>query len=346
MGRGGVGAGLSLIARIGAVWRRLRAARPVRPGARQARSEIRRVVEPAPGRARRAGAQGRRHLPRRQALHDRRPDLRAARKIPTTAPRAWHPGTARISTAGRPPTARSTTWRRSRPRIRRCRSRAMRASPISPTRNPSSCASTTAGPITRNRLIDVSVRTAQAARLLRTAASRGCGSITSAAPRSKAPTTPSSRPRLRQRHAGAGTLGGAGWPRRGRSCRRSASRCADAVPMPAGPAVRARPRGADRGASPRRSPQRGAAGHAAGRSLRYRPDQDRRSRPRRNRRPRPRPSRADECRSTASRPALRRPAVLPAAARGAAPVSAFAPARARQRRRHERPRALLTLGRF
>ena len=49
------------------------------------------------------------------------------------APRASPPGTATTSTAASPPTAKSTTWRRSRRRIRRCRCRATCASPISRT---------------------------------------------------------------------------------------------------------------------------------------------------------------------------------------------------------------------
>ena len=165
-GLSGVGAGLSLIARMGAVGGCcLALAHCGGPVSSKIDPEIRRVGQSAGRAARRAGAQGRRHIPGRQALYGRRPDLQPGGEHRATAPRASRPGTARTSTAGGPRTAKSTTCSRFRPRIRRCRSRAMPASPISPTSARSSCGSTTAGPIMRDRLIDVSVRTARAARL-------------------------------------------------------------------------------------------------------------------------------------------------------------------------------------
>ena len=69
----------------------------VRP---QGRSEIRRHLQPARGRTRRAGAQGRRRLPRRQTLCGGRPHLRSRRRSRATRPKASRPGTAAISTAG------------------------------------------------------------------------------------------------------------------------------------------------------------------------------------------------------------------------------------------------------
>ena len=94
------------------------------------RSEIRRRGKPARGRAGTAGAEGRRRLSGRQALPGRRRHLYAGREPRATATKASPRGTATISTAASPPTAKSTTWRRSRPRIRPCRCRATCASPI------------------------------------------------------------------------------------------------------------------------------------------------------------------------------------------------------------------------
>ena len=61
------------------------------------------------GRAGRTGAQGRRHLSRRQALCGRRPDLCARGGQQLSARKAWPPGTATTSMAAGPPTAKSTT---------------------------------------------------------------------------------------------------------------------------------------------------------------------------------------------------------------------------------------------
>ena len=73
------------------------------------------------------------------------------------------------STAGAPRTAKSSTCTACRRRTKRCRSPATRASPISATAAPWWCASTTAAPISRGRMLDVSERVAAAAGLPRRA---------------------------------------------------------------------------------------------------------------------------------------------------------------------------------
>ena len=70
------------------------------------------------------------------------------------------PGTATTSTAGSPPMAKSTTWTRSRPRIRRCRCRAMCASPISRRSKSLVVRVNDRGPYHANREIDLSAKAA------------------------------------------------------------------------------------------------------------------------------------------------------------------------------------------
>ena len=114
---------------------------------RLARSPLRGVEQRARRRARRAHPQRRRLQPRRRALYDRRARPTRRKKIPITGPRASPPGTARISTAARPPMAKSSTCNPCRLRTRPCRCRPMRGSPIFPTTSRSSSASMIAGPI-------------------------------------------------------------------------------------------------------------------------------------------------------------------------------------------------------
>ena len=188
--------GLGLIARIGAVGGCCVCARPMRPGPGQARSEIWRVVEPAAGGARRAGAQGRRHLPGRQALYHRRPHLRA-------------PGKRQLQRRG-PGILVRRGFPRPGDRQRRSLRHDVDLGRASDAADPELCARhqprqpksiivrvNDRGPYHANRADRCFGAHRQAARLLRQRRRRGCGSTTSAAPRSKAPTTPSSRPRLR-----------------------------------------------------------------------------------------------------------------------------------------------------
>ena len=77
-----------------------------------------------------------------------------------TSPSAWRPGTATRSTAARPPTAKSTTSARCRRRIRPCRCRAMRASPISANGYSVIVRVNDRGPYAAGRVMDVSSRVA------------------------------------------------------------------------------------------------------------------------------------------------------------------------------------------
>ena len=112
-------------------------------------------------RGRRTPAQRRRQLSRREALHGRRTHLLSRPRTPITAPKASPPGMAAISMAAAPRTAKSTTWTRSRPRIRPCRCR--RYVRVTNQLNQRSIVVRVndRGPFRGSRVIDVSVKAAQ-----------------------------------------------------------------------------------------------------------------------------------------------------------------------------------------
>ena len=138
---------------LGQLWR----ARQVRP---HGRSAIRRRIEPPRGQPWRSGAEGRRHLPYRQALSGGRPDVRAGGRPELRRAKGWHPGTAAISTAGALPTARPTTWKACQRPIRRCRCRPISASPILRNQRSIILRVNDRGPYHGNRVVDVSKRAA------------------------------------------------------------------------------------------------------------------------------------------------------------------------------------------
>ena len=192
MGGFGGNGGLCLVARLaglgaGCLGARQLLGRPLRPR----RPQIWRLVQRPRGRAGRAGAEGRRRLPGRQALYGRRARICPARRRELQRRR---PGVLVRRRFPRP-------LHRQRRNLRHefdfgrasdaCRCRLMRASPISPITARSWCASTTAGPMSATASSTCRCKTAKILGFYGNGRHQGEGRICRPRAACKAPTTAS-----------------------------------------------------------------------------------------------------------------------------------------------------------